>query len=138
MAVACITTLQDPLCAGRLVEVEELVMPAGGTHQAPKPMIPVNRPVGQNDMGMVAWVLTLRTPECPQGRKVHPCACCLVSGRSAPQRRSESMGRPLKYLFCMLRLLLVSAGCWLPGRSAALSLTELLWCLGRSAIQASE
>ena len=56
--------------AGRLVTVEELVMPAGGTHQAPKPMVPVDRPVGQNDVGMIAWVLTLRTPECPQGRKV--------------------------------------------------------------------
>ena len=58
------------LCTGRLVDVEELVMPAGGTHQAPKPMVPVNRPVGQNDVGMIAWVLTCRTPECPQGRKV--------------------------------------------------------------------
>ncbi|CAK0731625.1 hypothetical protein CVIRNUC_000020 [Coccomyxa viridis] len=55
---------------GRLVDVEELVMPAGGTHQHPKPMVPVNRPVGQNDVGMIAWVLTLRTPECPQGRKL--------------------------------------------------------------------
>ncbi len=52
------------------MDVEELVMPAGGTHQHPKPMVPVNRPVGQNDVGMIAWVLTLRTPECPQGRKV--------------------------------------------------------------------
>ena len=48
-------------------------MPAGGTHQHPKPMVPVNRPVGQNDIGMIAWVLTLRTPECPQGRKVGIC-----------------------------------------------------------------
>lgn len=45
-------------------------MPAGSTHQAPKPMVPVNRPVGQNDLGMIAWALTFRTPECPQGRKV--------------------------------------------------------------------
>ena len=52
------------------MDVEELVMPAGGTHQHPKPMVLVNRPVGQNDVGMIAWVLTLRTPECPQGRKV--------------------------------------------------------------------
>ena len=64
--------------AGKLVDVEELVMPAGGTHQAPKPMVPVNRPVGQNDVGMIAWVLTLRTPECPQGRKVSaPSDCSL-------------------------------------------------------------
>ena len=24
----------------------------------------------QNDVGIVAWVMTLRTPECPQGRQV--------------------------------------------------------------------
>ena len=69
--------------AGKLVDVEELVMPAGGTHQAPKPMVPVNRPVGQNDVGMIAWVLTLRTPECPQGRKVSVpshCPSCLCGG----------------------------------------------------------
>ncbi len=61
-------------------------MPAGGTHQAPKPMVPVNRPVGQNDVGMIAWVLTLRTPECPQGRKVQAPFClvlpkCLLGGQ---------------------------------------------------------
>ena len=69
--------------AGKLVDVEELVMPPGGTHQAPKPMVPVNRPVGQNDVGMIAWVLTLRTPECPQGRKVSVpsnCSLCLCGG----------------------------------------------------------
>ncbi|EIE18073.1 hypothetical protein COCSUDRAFT_26470 [Coccomyxa subellipsoidea C-169] len=55
---------------GRLVEVEELVMPPGGTHQAPKPLVAVTRPVGQNDVGMVAWTLTMKTPECPQGRKI--------------------------------------------------------------------
>lgn len=57
--------------AGRLVEVEELVMPPGGTHTHPKPLVPTNRLVGQNDVGMIAWTLTLKTPECPQGRKVY-------------------------------------------------------------------
>jgi acetyl-CoA carboxylase/biotin carboxylase 1 len=33
-------------------------------------MVEVNRPMGQNDVGMVAWLLTLRTPECPTGRQV--------------------------------------------------------------------
>ena len=69
-AVITMANVSCTSSAGRLVDVEELVMPAGGTHQAPKPMVPVNRPVGQNDVGMIAWVLTLRTPECPQGRKV--------------------------------------------------------------------
>ena len=45
-------------------------MPPGSTHQHPKPMMAVSRPVGQNDVGMIAWTLTLKTPECPQGRKV--------------------------------------------------------------------
>lgn len=45
-------------------------MPPGGTHQHPNALVPVSRPVGQNDVGMVAWTLTLKTPECPQGRKV--------------------------------------------------------------------
>ena len=34
------------------------------------PMQPVQRPVGANDVGIVAWRLTLRTPECPAGREV--------------------------------------------------------------------
>jgi len=33
-------------------------------------MVPVSRPVGANECGVVAWVLTLRTPECPAGRRV--------------------------------------------------------------------
>ena len=51
--------------------MEELVMPPGSTHQHPKPLMAVSRPVGQNDVGMIAWTLTFKTPECPQGRKVH-------------------------------------------------------------------
>ncbi len=31
---------------------------------------PVDRPVGANDVGVVAWRLALRTPECPAGREV--------------------------------------------------------------------
>ena len=35
----------------------------------PVQMLPVDRPTGQNDVGIVAWLLTLKTPECPQGRQ---------------------------------------------------------------------
>ena len=56
--------------AERLVEEQELVMAADGTFGSAAPMLPINRPVGQNDVGIVSWLLTLRTPECPQGRKV--------------------------------------------------------------------
>ena len=34
------------------------------------PMHSVSRAVGENDVGIVAWQLTLKTPECPQGRQV--------------------------------------------------------------------
>lgn len=58
-------------------------MPPGGTHQAPKPLVAVTRPVGQNDVGMVAWTLTMKTPECPQGRKVRAQAPFLCASRFA-------------------------------------------------------
>lgn len=69
----------DPFCAeqvmhsciaGRLVEAEELTMSSDGTFDAPGTMFPVTRPIGSNDVGVVAWLLTLKTPECPQGRQV--------------------------------------------------------------------
>ncbi|PSC75189.1 acetyl-carboxylase 1-like [Micractinium conductrix] len=57
--------------AGKLLEVHELVMPAGASYRLPSiPLAPTNRPPSQNDVGIVAWVMTLRTPECPQGRQV--------------------------------------------------------------------
>ena len=52
------------------MEAEELVMPATGTYHHPAPVIPVDRAPGGNDVGVVAWLLTLKTPECPQGRQV--------------------------------------------------------------------
>lgn len=62
--------------AGPLVEVQELeaVEPAnGGCPHAAWPMRSVSRPVGENNVGVVAWQLTLRSPECPQGRQVRSC-----------------------------------------------------------------
>lgn len=53
--------------------------------RSPPKLVPVRRPVGTNDCGMVAWLLTLRTPEYPQVRApgtwdlgLGPC------GRAAP------------------------------------------------------
>ena len=40
------------------------------------PLAPVSRPIGRNDVGIVAWTMTLKTPECPTGRRVSPFACC--------------------------------------------------------------
>lgn len=31
--------------------------------------VEVNRAAGLNDVGMVAWLVTLSTPECPDGRQ---------------------------------------------------------------------
>ena len=54
--------------AGHLIEAEELMMVNQGSSK-PVQMVPIDRPSGQNDVGIVAWLLTLKTPECPQGRQ---------------------------------------------------------------------
>ncbi|KAL4525084.1 hypothetical protein Ndes2526A_g07171 [Nannochloris sp. 'desiccata'] len=58
--------------AARLVEVQELVPAAGETlsFRQKTALVPSTRPMSQNSVGVVAWVLTLRTPECPQGRQI--------------------------------------------------------------------
>ena len=56
--------------AGPLVESEELVMPPGSTFSQPAGLLTTGREPGQNDVGVVAWLLTLKTPESPQGRQV--------------------------------------------------------------------
>ncbi|MEW5311712.1 MAG: hypothetical protein WDW38_003401 [Sanguina aurantia] len=62
--------------AGRLVEVEELVLPSNpdgsvnSNFRSPGKMLRVTRPIGGNTCGMVAWIMHLKTPECPQGRQV--------------------------------------------------------------------
>jgi acetyl-CoA carboxylase/biotin carboxylase 1 len=33
-------------------------------------VVPVEREPGLNNCGMVAWVLNLKTPECPSGRDI--------------------------------------------------------------------
>ncbi|KAG1682416.1 hypothetical protein DVH05_021006 [Phytophthora capsici] len=48
-----------------LMEVRELILNATG-----KPITETTRPRGQNDIGMVAWLLTLYTPEFPDGRGI--------------------------------------------------------------------
>lgn len=58
--------------AARLVEVQELVPAAGKmlSFRGKTALEPSTRPMSQNSVGVVAWVLTLRTPECPQGRQI--------------------------------------------------------------------
>ena len=58
--------------AGRLVEVQELVPAPGATltFREKTPLVASSRPMSENSVGVVAWVLTMKTPECPQGRQV--------------------------------------------------------------------
>ena len=56
--------------AGTPVFCEELVLEDPSGYSADAQLKVVQRPIGQNDIGIVAWVLTLRSPECPTGRKV--------------------------------------------------------------------
>ena len=58
---------------GHLVEAEELIMVHQGGTMRSTQMVPVDRPSGQNDVGIVAWLLTLKTPECTQGRQASSC-----------------------------------------------------------------
>ncbi len=37
------------------------------------------RPIGCNTVGVVAWLMLLRTPECPDGRQVWPKAVITMS-----------------------------------------------------------
>lgn len=45
-------------------------MPPGSTYSMSLGMVQTERDPGQNDVGVVAWLLTLKTPESPQGRQV--------------------------------------------------------------------
>ena len=74
------TTRYLTICisAGSLVEAQELeaVEPAdGGRPHGPRRVRLVSRPVGENTVGVVAWQLTLKSPECPQGRQVRDVLC---------------------------------------------------------------
>lgn len=57
--------------AGRLVEAHELVLSGSSSFRSSRLHLErVERGFGVNDIGMVAWHMTLKTPECPQGRQV--------------------------------------------------------------------
>ncbi|KAI8377671.1 acetyl-CoA carboxylase [Radiomyces spectabilis] len=60
-AMKCDSTVKPP---SQVVEAKELVLDEDGTLQE------IDRAPGTNTVGMVAWLLTLRTPEYPRGRRV--------------------------------------------------------------------
>eukprot|EP00798_Chlamydomonas_sp_ICE-L_P011181 gene11181-18794_t len=61
---------------GAIVDATEMALVKSTvTHMDPSTyssarLEPVYRPIGQNDCGMVVWHMTMKTPECPQGRHV--------------------------------------------------------------------
>ena len=59
--------------------VQELCATPTEDARAPWAVTPVERPIGGNDVGIVAWRLALRTPESPCGREVRSsrttCLC---------------------------------------------------------------
>lgn len=72
--------------AGPLVTASELVAPpppAGAPPNTLWAISPADRAVGCNDVGIVAWTLTLRSPECPAGRQVR-CRCACIPGLPTP------------------------------------------------------
>jgi len=56
---------------GKLVEAVELVPDpdAGQGFDGDMKLVPTKREPGQNKIGMVAWLMQLKTPECPVGRQ---------------------------------------------------------------------
>ena len=76
---------RDGGSAAALVEATELVLaePSGSFRAAGAPLAQVVRPVGQNDVGVVAWVLTLKTPEWPHGRQIVAVANDITFGAGA-------------------------------------------------------
>lgn len=76
-------------------------MPKEGTYARPAAVYQVDRGAGQNDVGIVAWLLTLKTPECPQGRQVFPLLLFL-SIKNLPQHITkvcQTLSITLQYLY---------------------------------------
>jgi acetyl-CoA carboxylase/biotin carboxylase 1 len=85
--------------------VEMVVDPAhAASFTATPPMVPVHRPVGANDCGVVAWVLTLRTPECPAGRRLVAVANDITHNSGAFGPREDTAFRAATELALAERL----------------------------------
>jgi acetyl-CoA carboxylase / biotin carboxylase 1 len=67
-----------------LVHAAELVLQSAPNFaQEDAPLAPVSRPVGTNAIGVVAWLLTLRTPEWLEGRRIVAVANDITHGAGA-------------------------------------------------------
>ncbi len=56
--------------AARFVEVQEMVMSGDANFRSAGKVELMQRAIGGNTIGVVAWLMLLRTPECPDGRQV--------------------------------------------------------------------
>lgn len=65
-------THHPPALLEQLVCRPRPLAPTNPNQQAHLALLPslLPLPPSQNEVGVVAWVMTLRTPECPQGRQV--------------------------------------------------------------------
>ena len=69
--VASAADCDVPGGAARLVEAQEMVMvDEAASFRSPGSVQLVERPMGINTVGVVAWLLLLRSPEYPEGRQV--------------------------------------------------------------------
>jgi len=79
---------------GKLVTAQELV-PSGTLNfreRTPLTLL-ANRPMARNDVGVVAWLLTLRSPETPQGRRVVAISNDITHASGAFGPREDAMFR---------------------------------------------
>jgi len=94
---------------GRLVEAHELVL-AGGDSRFTSSKLRlqrVQRGPGENDIGMVAWHMTLKTPECQQGRQVIAVANDITHQSGAFGPKEDAVFRAAGELALQERLPLV-------------------------------
>eukprot|EP00737_Agarophyton_chilense_P001387 gb/GEZJ01001557.1/.p1 GENE.gb/GEZJ01001557.1/~~gb/GEZJ01001557.1/.p1 ORF type:complete len:2331 (-),score=312.23 gb/GEZJ01001557.1/:1422-8057(-) len=76
-----------------LIEAKELILPGNSSTKTGLELVETPRKPGQNDIGMVAWIWLLRTPEYPDGRQIIVIANDITF-------RSGSFGPEEDVLFC--------------------------------------
>eukprot|EP00878_Enallax_costatus_P025579 GHUV01027381.1.p1 GENE.GHUV01027381.1~~GHUV01027381.1.p1 ORF type:complete len:167 (-),score=48.87 GHUV01027381.1:207-707(-) len=94
---------------GRLVEAHELVFATDDQYFTSNylELSRVQRGPGLNDIGMVAWHMTLKTPECQQGRQVIAVANDITHQSGAFGPREDALFRAAGELALEERLPLV-------------------------------
>lgn len=79
--------------AGKLISVMELVPSGPLSFKERTPLTLVNRPTSSNDVGVVAWALTIKSPEAPQGRRIVAIANDITHASGAFGPKEDAMFR---------------------------------------------